>query len=359
MPIKKSNATLCQEGKVNEIPKGSLTQKDLLEKNENGIAAIIFVILNKQLHLIPKDLLTHKVFNESDLCFKSGYYIAAEKGLLHQIPEELITKDVLVQTSRSMFEANTPPIWAILIARRNIKPILPFLDDLIDQYKGPNTIPLLPTCAIHNMLTDIPQKYLTKERVFKTIGGNKQTLLHFAAMGGCLKAIPKEFLTQNSMKLTNKYGATPLHLAASHDQLDKIPKNFLTKEGLKKAESRKNLNPLQLAATYTTFQNVPRYLLNDDNLLTKFKEGNSIKGVLSILSSKYLTSFPEMASDIEKSLKELLTLLSLKGLSAFKKELEDNPVKMKEIEILVDKEIIKKSISLKFKREININIDQI
>lgn len=95
MPTKESNSTLYRIGILEEVPQGRLTIEDLLEKSEDRIATIIYVIENGQLHLVPKELLTDKVLSQYDSSFKEACYVAAVENSFNEIPKGLITEKVL------------------------------------------------------------------------------------------------------------------------------------------------------------------------------------------------------------------------------------------------------------------------
>ncbi len=347
-----TNGALCRQGKISEIPKGSLTEQDLIEESENGVATIIYIILNGQLNLIPKELLTHKVLNQYDLLARSGYYLIAETGHFNEVPKELITKEVLCQMGSTMHYPNADPIWAILIKNKNMEPVLPHLPDIIDKYEASNILPLLPTCALHGTLDKIPKEYFTKERVFRTTIGDNQNLLHHAAEGGSLNQIPKKFLTEEAVLTPNKEGFNLIHLVAINDNLHQIPKEFLTEKFLTKEGGKEHLNPIQLATKNYALKNFPEELLTEKYFSDHNSQGS--KSILIILCHKLCGAKKEQLPYMEKAFKKLLSNLSDETLNNLKKDIMRRDLTQSKILIL--KEFTKREINSKFSNELTLDI---
>jgi hypothetical protein len=167
MTTKRSNSMLCRIGTLEEVPQGSLTIEDLLEKSEDRIATIIYVIENGQLHLVPKELLTDEVLSQYDGDFKEAYYVAAVENSFNEIPKELITEKILKQVNSISYQPKMVKLWEALIKNKNINPIIPFLDTLMEDTSGAEAMPFLHIVAKNGLLGKIPKHYLTKKRVFK------------------------------------------------------------------------------------------------------------------------------------------------------------------------------------------------
>jgi hypothetical protein len=352
MASTKTNSELCREGKIKKIPKGSLTEEDLIEESKNGVATIIYVILNNQLHLIPKELLTHKVLNQYDLLARSGYYLATEMGYFNDIPKKLITKEVLSQMGSTMHYPNADPIWAILIKNKNIEPVLPQLEEIIDKYEASNILPPLPTCALNGVLNKIPKEYFTEERVFRKTIGDDQTLLHHAAEGGTLDQIPKEFLTEESMSMPNKNGYNPIHLAAINDNLHQIPKEFLTEKFLKKGGDKEHFNAIQLTARHYSFKNFPEDLLTEENF--KYRGAKDSVSPLTILCHRYCEAKAQTLKYTEIAFKRLLSNLSDTTLNELRGDIAKR--NLPQSKALILKEFTKREIKSRFSNELTIDI---
>ena len=377
---------LCRIGILEEVPQGSLTIKDLLEKSEEGIATIIYVIENDQLHLVPKELLTDEVLKQYDGEFKEAYYVAAVENSFNEIPKELITEKVLKQVGSIAYQPKMVKLWETLLKNKNIEPILPFLDILIEDTSGEEKTPFLHIVAKNGLLDKIPNHYLTEERVFKKTA-REDNLIHMAAAGGSLEAIPKEFLTLKSMNILTYNKKTPLHLAAEHgtlnlvpkefltlqalltedpdgtvfqkaakhDCLNQIPKEFLKEEFLSKGSQKDHFNCFQLAARNRAFKNFPEEFLTEKN----FTEGNTsteFEIPLCILCDTYNRTpndSPKL-KPTEKAFKKLLSSVSLTSLKELKNYASGDGVEG--AYALIQKEILNKKLASEFKKDICLEI---
>jgi len=360
-PRQSKNVTLCQVGKIEKIPKGNLTENDLLERDGNGTATILYIILNGQLNLVPKEILTHRVLSQKDTLFRSGYYLASTLGSFGEIPKELINKDILCQSHNDTIDQPAKKIWAILIESKNIEPLLPFLDELIDEEHGHTRVPFLHLCAYHGVLNQIPKHYITKERVFATNQIEKRNLIHSAAIGGSLNEIPKEFLTKESMRITTAQGEAPIQIAAVHDNLHQVPKEFLTDEFLKTTFSKTsfNISAIQLAARNGSLKNFPEELLTEENfntleLIDPFPSYTTPLFILCETYNNGAARGKERVLALEKVFKKLLSRLSPKTLENLKKDITEQ--NLQETRGLINNELLKRKIPTEFKKDMSIEI---
>lgn len=387
MPTKGSNSMLCRIGILEEIPKGSLTVEDLLEKSEDRIATIIHVIENGQLHLVPKELLTDEVLSQYDGDFKKAYYVAAIEGSFNEIPKELITEKVLKQVNSIAYQPKMVKLWETLLKNKNIEPILPFLDALIEDTSGEERTPFLHIVAKNGLLNKIPNHYLTEERVFKKTV-REDNLIHMAAAGGSLEAIPKEFLTNETMNILTYNKKTPLHLAAEygtlnlvpkefltlgalltedpdgtvfqkaakHDCLNQIPKEFLKEEFLSKDSQKDHFNCFQLAAKNRAFKNFPEEFLTEKNFMGITKRSGESEIPLCILCDTYNRT-PNDSPNLkptEKAFKKLLSKLNLTILKELKNYASGDGTEG--AYTLIQKEILNKKLASEFKKDICLEI---
>jgi hypothetical protein len=378
---------LCRIGVLEEVPKGSLTIEDLLEKSEDKIATIIYVIENGQLHLVPKKLLTDEVLSQYDSSFKEAYYVAAVENSFNEIPKELITEKVLTQVNSISYEPRMVKLWEALLKNKNMDPILPFLDTLMEDTSGGEGTPFLHIVTKNGLLDKIPNQYLTEERVFKKTV-REENLIHMAGAGGNLEAIPKEFLTNETMNLLTYHKKTPLHLAAEHgtlnliptefltleallaedqdgtvfqkaakhDCLDQIPKEFLKEEYLSKESQKDHFNCFQLAAKNRAFKNFPEEFLTEKNFMGITERSGKSEIPLCILCDTY-NRIPNDSPNLkptEKAFKKLLSKVDLTILKDLKNYASGDGTEG--AYALIQREILNKKLASEFKKDICLGI---
>jgi len=250
------------EGELEKVPAKAITKELLLARGPNGIATICFIISNKQLKYVPKDILTEEVLNQKDLLGSSCFLIAARKtDQFKEIPRSIITAQRLKEAQ------NNEKIWGMLIRAGEIDQTLKYIDELIDDTELDHKSTFLHACATVSAIDKVPQHLITKERLLqeKTVG--KENTIHYAAHYGCLNQIPREFLTQETMSTTNNYGETPLHAAADGGKLHLVPEEFLTQENLEKEDNWGTV--FHKASMNCTFDTLPKKFLTEENLTRK------------------------------------------------------------------------------------------
>jgi ankyrin repeat protein len=293
------------------FPKG-LTTKHLLDKDENGVPTIIWVVVNNELENTPKNLLTHRVLSQQDLEGRSAYHLAAKYDQFKHIPKALINLDILKECTD-----NGQTTWGTLIRNDQFKEVLPFLKDLINERDaGGETF--LHVCASAGELQQVSKKYMTKNRIFSTVNRSNENVIDYGAYYGCLDQLPKEFITEEAMNLRNSSNQTPLHMATESGKLHLIPKEFLTQKNLEKEDNWGSV--FHKAAICCTFDTFPKEFLTEKNLLRRNK--NNGMNPLYILAREYCeASMGDKREKAKKQFTSLIKLLSTKNLQTLKNEL--------------------------------------
>jgi ankyrin repeat protein len=113
--------------------------------------------------------------------------------------------------------------------------------------------------------------------LLKDMSGN--TVIHYAAEGGSVQDLPKEFQSIEYLKLKNSNCATPIHYAAKAGLLDRLPTSVLTKENLE-LRDLDSKTAYHWAAVGNNFQNIPEYLWTEGNLKDTDNRGNTPIGYI-------------------------------------------------------------------------------
>jgi ankyrin repeat protein len=215
-------------------------------------------LLNK----IPQELLTKENLLQTKTTTQSCFHFAAENGHLHQIPKELLTAKTLLKSNNYGFTT-------------------------------------LHLAASNRQLDQIPKEVLTKENLLQP----DDNCLHLAAENGQLDQIPKEVLTEENLLKPDPDGWTCLHFAAKNGHLSQIPQEVLTKENLLQAD-HDGRTCLDCAARTNQLKNIPplSYKLLKE-LKTHFKEDSSKykEEILSVLQDQLR---PYNLEKIKQSLKQ-------------------------------------------------------
>jgi hypothetical protein len=313
---------LAMNGKFEKVPLEYITRDTLLTKSNDkkSTPTICWVIANKQLHLVPKPLLTHEVLNQTDKYKTSGYSLAARLNQFDIIPDGLITLKILEESSFDD-EEECNKIWEILLFTDQTTKLIPFINQLINK-KTTIGCPFLHACAQASQIGIIPKKYLTKERIVDRLKPELTNVIDYAAEQGCLNQIPKEFINMESMSQKDCFNKNPLHRAARGGNLHLVPKEFLTRELLE--QEGKDGSVFHEAAIYLTFNTFPTELITEKDLIKKDK----INNLSPILILAEAMSSKDNSEDIKESAKDqlskLIKLLPYKNLSNFKNELVKN-----------------------------------
>jgi hypothetical protein len=338
--------TLAQRGQIKSIPKSEIKLEDLLAVDDNGVSTIIWAIANKELKEIPKELLTDKVLSKTDRLGHSGYQLAAKRNQFDYIPKHLITPKILKELGD-----NDEKTWGILIRGGQIRHVLPFIKELIDDHDLKDQCTLLHTCATTSEIEKIPEKHITLERLLKGKKDGNENVLHYAAHYGCLNQIPEELVTVETMNSLNGFNETPLHSAAVGGKLHLVPKKFLTQENLEKEDNWGTV--FHKAAMTSNFKDFPKEFLTEKNLLRRSrKSGLNPIYILARECSEH-TSKPK-SKDAREQFKKLLPCLSEANLTEVIKELEDD--NWLEAVTIARKELIKFKILSKINRRNEIEI---
>jgi hypothetical protein len=182
---------LISKRKYDQIPWNKLTTHDLLKKNS------------------------------SDITFAA---IAAKRGMFTNIPQEIITEEVLTEDSSN------------------------------EEYDK-----VIHTLTRSEQIQSIPKKLLT-EKLLSLPGDHGDSCYHILAQDNNAMFIPDELWTRTALTLQNNHGETPLHDICENDS-DLIPKEVTFDDLL--IESNTGITPLHTWAASNTWTSIP------DEYLTK------------------------------------------------------------------------------------------
>jgi hypothetical protein len=182
---------LISKRKYDQIPWNKLTTQDLLEKNSSGISFVAIV---------------------------------AKRGMFGNIPDEILTEEVLTEDSSN------------------------------EEYDK-----VIHTLTRSEQIQSIPKRLLT-EKLLSTPGDYGDSCYHILAQDNNAMFIADELWTRTALTLQNNNGETPLHDICEHDS-DLIPKEVTFDDLL--IESDTGITPLHTWAASVTWTRIP------DEYLTK------------------------------------------------------------------------------------------
>lgn len=327
---------LAQNGQLKKVPKELITNEVLASKCKSGAPTISSIITHGQLKYVPKELLTDEILNQKGLIGNTGYMLAAKTpNQFKEIPKSLLSSEKLKETQ------NKEKLWGILIRSRNIKHILPFINELIDDTELGNGSTPPHACATICQLNKIPKDLITEERLLKTKTCGNQNVFHYAAHFGCLDQIPKEFLTQENMSTTDEYGETPIHAAADGNKLHLVPREFLTQENLEKEDNWGTV--FHKGAFNCNLDTFPKKLLTEKNLTAK-----GLINYSPILTLAQICSEPNTRHSQDKknkALDQFSKLIKYLSINSIKKIVSESKQRKWEVAIEVaKKELANKEI---------------
>lgn len=204
---------LAEEGYIHLVPKELITHKslELLDKDQNSVLHII--ALKSQLNQVSSNLLTNEKLLKKNSEGNTALHFGAMGGDLTQFPKDFLNLENLLISNKAK---QTSLHLAIYFKKTNCIP-KEFLNQATVNICDSSGDTLLHTAAASNSLKNIPKSLMTIENISKT--NNKgETIAHTAVKSLCLNDIPKECLTTEIMGKKSSDGSTPLHLGCQ--QLD-------------------------------------------------------------------------------------------------------------------------------------------
>lgn len=182
-------------------------------------------LLTDPQHLCPEEL--RSALHTPDLQKNTLAHLAAKKKCLWEIPEALLSEEVLTKINS---EGETPlSLWISSECPSRI-PHKILTPSLLKSAHGPENQTLLQLLIVSKRVDEIPKKVLTEE-AFDTLDDYKNTVLHSAAYHQCLDQF-QAHLTEQRLQAQNLKGQCPAHFAANTKTLYHIPPHLLTFEVL-------------------------------------------------------------------------------------------------------------------------------
>jgi hypothetical protein len=305
------------------IPFDKLTKENLKEKCSTGETLIHKLALDNKLNLLPKGFLSEELLLEKDQKADNAYIYLARQQKLDTLPKELITKKGLLSENKR----GETPLERIIEFNKLETIDLNFIKEgiLLEKFRGLGTY--LHFAAMNGELKKIPKNLWEDKLGLKD--SRKCTVLHWAAEGK-----PEDFpICKESLKLINSQnidGETPLHKA----QLKSLPPEYLTKENLS-VQDKYGDTPLHKSAWTNSTTYLPIKQL-DENLITiKNKRGQNLLHMIALGYQKQRD---------EQNLKEIIKILSRETLMGVK----GLNVKQEALNVIV-KELNKRAILSKIK----------
>lgn len=344
-PLNKNKDTPLQlacQARYGEIDWENLKLEDLIERDSFGETLLHHLIRIKplstpwdadhdnpktehlrvkaQLDKIPRSLIVDKILRQKTKRDKSIYLMLAQAGALSLVPQELITKEILLKNPKdpeSENEQDDLPDESILfeiIARKQLEIINPrFIEEgiLLEECKQLNTT-YLHICAMLGELKKVPKELWIDKLGLKD--SKRNNLLHWAA-DGVFEGVPVNKETINLMNEKNINGATPLHQIRD---ITSIAKEFTSNDMLYSKDKN------QRSALYSIAQRTPekfvqfwveRKNLKEDTLLEKDSKGERI------LDSIFIKYYPKESHKYYKKFVGMLsqqTLVDVKNIERYK-----------------------------------------
>jgi len=226
-------------GHLDKVPKDALVK-------HLDLTAIHRAALNRKLYQVPVELLTDDmVFATQDS--KNLLQVAAEGGCLDQLPECHLTDKTMTDVAR--FDCSPLHIAAEFGTFNNV-PKKFFTKANLAAYDIHNRT-VAQVAATTGCLSELPFEvvkelmYVYRDDRFREFTSTilntvpitpapafKSNLLHCAASGEMLDNVPKVLITREAMFERNALGNTVLHTAALSGCLSQVPEEFLTCENL-------------------------------------------------------------------------------------------------------------------------------
>ena len=302
--------TLSNGFQWKHVPFDKLTKENLKEKCSTGETLVHKLALDNKLRLLPKGILSEELLLEQNHKGDNVYIYLARQQKLAILPKKLITKEGLLAQNKNGETALERVIEFNKLETIDIKFIKQGI--LLENFRALATY--FHFAAMMGELKKIPKELWINNLGLKDSKGS--TVVHWAAEGK-----PEDFpICKESLELINSQnmvGETPLHKA----QLNKLPQEYLSKESLSITDNYGD-TPLHKSAWANSTTFLPIKQLNEELLTTKNKRGQSLIYMLT-------TGFQKTRD--EKNFKEIIKKLSGKSLM----EVKGLDVKQEALNIIV------------------------
>lgn len=291
--------TLSNGFQWKHIPFDKLTKENLKEKCSTGETLVHKLALDNKLNLLPKGFLSEELLLEKNHKGDNVYIYLARKQKLDTLPKKLITKEGLLSENKNGETALEKVIEFNKLDTIDLKFIKEGI--LLRQFRGLATY--LHFAAMMGELKKIPKEIWENKLDLKDSKGS--TVLHWAAEGK-----PEDFpICKESLKLINSQnidGETPLHKA----QLKTLPPEYLRKENLS-IQDRYGDTPLHKSAWANSTTYLPIKHLDEDLLTLKNKRGQNLLHMIALGYEKQRDegNLKEIIKNLSKE-----TLMRVKGL---------------------------------------------
>ena len=206
-------------GRLRDLPISSLTTQTLEIKDGDGMTVIDIAKEKQHLDQLPHDLLRTLPFYKRELVLS---YL--KKKSPHDIPEDCLSSDLWAQRSKDISDKGTLYHEA---ARSGVLDLLPnelFCPNslLLRDDRGRTPVHLVATHAAPEGLARIASK-IGAELQWELVDENEDTILHAAANGCQLSAVPAHLMNDEHLRRRNDDQKNVVDLAHQHGGIDAIP----------------------------------------------------------------------------------------------------------------------------------------
>jgi len=206
----------------------------------------------------PSDLITSRYLNEEipgkPTCFRQ----AAMYGNIHNLPLHILTNENFSKT-----DAAGATVFHEMIGLGWIKELPPECINLpnllLRNIRGTTAFQSL---VMFGELDQLPNGYVARN--FEKILSGAPNMLHELAATGYLNRLPEGLLKLDDYRRVDEHGSTVLHTLAQHSCLDRAPKELLTDENMRL--SNKWYTVYHEAASAGCLNQIPRELLTPEVL---------------------------------------------------------------------------------------------
>jgi ankyrin repeat protein len=302
--LPKKPVSITKEALIEALHTGLLSRykKTILEAplqtcNKMGWNLFHYAAYHGLLHEIPEELLTPKNLRIKNKDKEDCFHLAAFNGNLKQIPKNLLTLENLL-TQSEMLEGlhKYRRIYkekGISIEKEGRKSVFPKNCFQLAAYNGHlNDIPTellteenlllrdeygetsFHKAAWNGKISKIPAQFLTEKNLLQE-DDDGDNCFHYSAEKGFIADIPKAFLTVKNLLTPNKFGNTSFHTAAEYGNFPQIPSQFLTSDTVG-ISNENGETLLHYASKYGNLPQIPREFLTEEALTKQDKKhGNT------------------------------------------------------------------------------------
>jgi ankyrin repeat protein len=196
----------AENGRLEDIPQSLITQNAIDNVTLYGQSIVHYAAMGGCIDKIPKQLLTKETFSLQDDNKETPLHKAGKHGHIKNVPHEFLTHELL--TIKNNLNETVVHCVAHGDSLENLPQEILRMEVLRSKDKN-NGTPIQNATRVGNisfLLTRLEdQDFLCEDK-----DGNN--LLHLAAKGGCLYDIPDKFLTREFLFKKNICGDSPLDL---------------------------------------------------------------------------------------------------------------------------------------------------